>query len=96
MGGPAIPITDETLYGPIPWELMEKLAWMHFTAPYDYSGQPTLSTPCGVTDDGLPLSLQLVGKHLQEGLLCRIGHAYERATGFNRLHPKVLVRVTEA
>ncbi|MCA9135127.1 MAG: hypothetical protein KDB00_00170 [Planctomycetales bacterium] len=76
-------------YGPIPWELYDKYPWGHYTSPYDFSGQPTLSTPCGITNDGLPLSLQLVAKHRQEGLLCRVGHAYEQATGFHRIHPQI-------
>lgn len=89
MGGPAFPVTDDLLYGPIPWELYDEYPWGHFTGPFDFSGQPTLSTPCGITEDGLPLSMQLVARHGQEGLLCRIGHAYEQATGYHRLHPKI-------
>jgi amidase len=84
-----MPVTDEMMYGAIPRQLLSKYSWGHFTAPFDFSGQPTLSTPCGVTEDGLPLSLQLVGKHLHEGLLCRVGHAYEQATGFHRIHPRI-------
>lgn len=89
MGGPAIQLDIKSQYGPIPWELFKETPWMHFTGPYDYSGQPTLSTPCGMTQDGLPLSLQLIAKHRQESLLCRVGHAYEQATGFHRIHPQV-------
>ena len=89
MGGPPMPVTDELLYGPIPWKMFEDTYWGHYTMPFDFSGQPTLSTPCGVTTDGLPLSLQLVAKHRQEGLLCRVGDAYEQATGFHRLHPRI-------
>ncbi len=63
--------------------------WGKFTGPFDFTGQPTLSTPCGISSAGLPLSLQLVGKHLNEGLLCRVGHAFEQATGFNQLHPNI-------
>jgi len=37
----------------------------------------------------LPLSLQFVGKHLAEPLLCRVGHAYEQATDWHDLHPPV-------
>ena len=61
--------------------------FMKFTAPYDYSGSPTLSLPCGFSGDGLPLSLQLVGRHLEEGLMCRAGHAYQRASDWHQRHP---------
>jgi amidase len=60
-----------------------------FIVPYDLTGYPTLSLPCGQSPDGLPLSLQLVGQPLSEGLLCRVGHAYERATEWHRRHPSI-------
>ena len=62
---------------------------LRFTAPYDYTGSPTISLPCGFADDGMPVSLQLVGRHLEEALLCRAGFAYERATDWHRRHPPV-------
>jgi amidase len=62
---------------------------LRFTAPFDMSGNPTLSLPCGFARDGLPLSMQLVGRHLEEELLCRAGHAFELATDWHRQHPPV-------
>lgn len=57
-----------------------------FTVPWDYSGHPTLTIPCGVTASvgthpPVPLAFQLVGNRFGEALLCRLGAAYERATG---------------
>ena len=60
-----------------------------FVIPYNYSGSPSLCTPSGFTKDGLPLSIQFVGKHLSEPLLCQIGNAYEKLTGFTSAHPDV-------
>ncbi len=60
---------------------------LKFTAPYNFSGHPTLSLPCGFTEGGLPLSLQLVGRHLSEDVLLRLGHAYEQATDWHTRHP---------
>jgi amidase len=60
---------------------------LKFTAPFDFSGSPTLSVPNGFTEDGLPLSLQLVARHLDEELLCRAGFAYEQATEWHSRHP---------
>ena len=65
------------------------VAFQRFTVPYDFNGAPTLSLPCGLSSDGLPLSLQFVGKHLAEPLLCRIGNTYEQATNWNTLRPPV-------
>jgi amidase len=58
-----------------------------FTAPFDFSGHPTLSLPCGFAPDGLPVSLQLVGRHLEEEVLCRAGQAFEAATDWHARHP---------
>ncbi len=79
-------VTPEMLYGPIPNGSLD-VTRMRFTAPYDFNGAPTLSVPCGLTTGGLPLSLQFVGPHLGEPLLCRIGHAYEQATTWHTLRP---------
>jgi len=62
-----------------------------FTAPYDYSGSPTLSLPSGFSREGLPLSLQLVARHREEALLFRAGHAFEQATDWHTRHPRVPV-----
>lgn len=84
---PAPRVTREELYGPMPESRPPR--FQRFTVPFDYNGAPTLSVPCGMSREGLPLSLQFVGKHLSEPLLCRVGHAYEQATRWHTLHPDV-------
>ncbi len=59
------------------------------TKPFNFSGSPTLSVPCGFAEDGLPFSVQFVGAALSEAKLCRIGHAYERVTPWRDRHPAV-------
>jgi amidase len=58
-----------------------------FTVPMDFAGLPTISLPCGLSDGGLPLSLQLVGHALAEPLLVQAGAAFEGATEWHELHP---------
>ena len=53
-----------------------------FTGPWNLTGQPALSVPCGFTPQGLPVGLQVVGRPFDEQAVLRIGDAYERATGF--------------
>jgi amidase len=60
-----------------------------FCQPFNFSGSPTLSVPCGFSADGLPLSVQFVGRRLGESVLCRVGHAYEQATQWHLRHPVV-------
>ena len=70
-------VTPEALYGPMD---EEEWTWGRFTVPYDFSGAPTISLPCGLSSEGLPLGIQFVGRHLAEPLLVQVGHAYEAAT----------------
>ncbi len=59
------------------------------TQPFNFSGSPTLSVPCGFAADGLPLSVQFVGRRLGESVLCRVGHAYQQATQWHSKHPAI-------
>jgi amidase len=61
--------------------------FLRFTTPFDMSGSPTITLPGGFTMNGLPLSFQLVGRHLEEALLVRAGHAYQQVTDWHRRHP---------
>jgi aspartyl-tRNA(Asn)/glutamyl-tRNA(Gln) amidotransferase subunit A len=54
-------------------------ALTRFTGPTDLTGHPSLSVPCGTTASGLPVGLQLIGRHFDEASLYRFGHAYEEA-----------------
>lgn len=65
--------------------LMDRIS--RYTMPFNVSGSPTLSLPCGFDRNGMPLGLQLVGPHLSEALLCRAGHAFQQATEFHTAHP---------
>ena len=85
--GPAYPVTPEALYGEM--DRRRGTSFQRYTVPYDFNGAPTLSVPCGLDGDGLPLSLQFVGKPLSEPSLIRLGAAYESATEWHNLHPPV-------
>ncbi|MEQ8299488.1 MAG: amidase [Hyphomonas sp.] len=54
---------------------------IRFTAPYDYSGSPTLSVPWRPGSKRLPTSVQLIGRDYDEALLCRLGCAIEESRG---------------
>jgi len=55
-----------------------------YQAPFNFSGSPTISLPMGFAASGLPLSLQLVGRHCEEDLLVQAASAYEQATGWHQ------------
>jgi amidase len=56
-------------------------AFIIFTAPFNYSGHPSLTLPFGLNAAGLPLAFQLIGRHLAESTLIRAGSAFEKARG---------------
>ncbi|MSQ70081.1 MAG: amidase [Betaproteobacteria bacterium] len=53
--------------------------WTPFTYPFNMTGQPAATVPCGFTKKGLPVGLQIVGPMYQDALVLRAGHAYESA-----------------
>ena len=88
MTSPPFPITLEEMYGPM--FLLDDPNWGRFTVPYDFSGSPSISLPCGKNSEGLPLTIQFVGKHLSEPLLCRIGHTFEQTTDRGAQRPDII------
>jgi amidase len=60
---------------------------IRFTAPFNMTGSPTITLPGGFTADGVPLAIQLIARHLDEGLLLRVGAAFQDATDWHRRRP---------
>ncbi len=55
--------------------------------PPSAAGVPALSLPCGFTTKGLPVGLQIIGKHWAEALILQVAAAYEQATDWHKQHP---------
>ncbi len=53
--------------------------WTPFSYPFNITGQPAASVPCGFTDEGLPVGLQIVGPRYQDRRVLRAAAAFERA-----------------
>jgi Asp-tRNA(Asn)/Glu-tRNA(Gln) amidotransferase A subunit family amidase len=60
-----------------------------FTAPFNLAGLPAISVPCGFTDSGLPVGLQIVSKHWGEAKVLQAGHAFEQATDWHNRRPRL-------
>ncbi|MBI2543973.1 MAG: Asp-tRNA(Asn)/Glu-tRNA(Gln) amidotransferase subunit GatA [Candidatus Rokubacteria bacterium] len=58
-----------------------------FTIPVNLAGLPGLSLPCGFTQSGLPIGLQLIGRPFDEATLLRAAYAYEQATPWHTRAP---------
>ncbi|HHW38650.1 MAG TPA: Asp-tRNA(Asn)/Glu-tRNA(Gln) amidotransferase subunit GatA [Bacillales bacterium] len=59
------------------------------TIPMNLAGVPGISVPCGFSSEGLPIGLQIIGKHFDESTVYRVAHAYEHATDFTRQRPNL-------
>ena len=57
-----------------------ELKLLRNTRPFNVWGLPAISVPCGFTQSGLPIGLQIAGPHWREDLVLRLAHAYEQAT----------------
>ncbi len=57
------------------------------TRPFNLTGQPTISIPCGFTSDGLPIGMQIAGRAWEEATVFRAANAYERATDWHTRKP---------
>ena len=58
------------------------------TSPFNLTGMPAISVPCGFTRAGLPIGLQLAAAPWREALLLRAARAYEAATSWHERHPQ--------
>ena len=58
-----------------------------FTAPFNLTGLPALSLPCGFTSDGLPIGLQIVSRPWAEANILRAAYAYEESTAWHNRKP---------
>jgi amidase len=58
--------------------------WMRACSDITVTGLPAVSVPGGFTSDGLPVGLQIVGRHQDDWGVLQLAHAFEQATGFGR------------
>jgi amidase len=63
--------------------------WMKSCYYITVTGLPAISVPCGFTPEGLPVGIQIVGRHNEDFGVLQLAHAFEKATGFWRKRPPV-------
>ena len=59
------------------------------TRPFNMTGLPAISVPCGYTPDGLPIGLQIVGRPFDETSVLHVAYAYEQSTSWHERHPRL-------
>jgi aspartyl-tRNA(Asn)/glutamyl-tRNA(Gln) amidotransferase subunit A len=87
----SIPAFDAKPAGHTPMNPEAMLGWTPFSYPFNLTQQPACSIPCGLTKDGLPIGLQIVGPMFGDALVMRAARAYEKLRPILRpiLHPKL-------
>jgi aspartyl-tRNA(Asn)/glutamyl-tRNA(Gln) amidotransferase subunit A len=88
----AVPAFPVHMQGPekIDGSIVAPFQWLAFTIPLNMTGQPAASIPAGFTDDGLPVGLQIIGRHLDDPLVMRASACFEHARPWSGRRPPVL------
>lgn len=63
---------------------------VHQQSPANVTGQPSVSVPCGFTEEGLPIGMQIIGRPFGDHAVLRMAEAYEAATGWHLRRPAIV------
>src|SRR6266480_2997354 len=66
------------------------MAWMKSAYYISAVGNPAMSVPCAFSESGLPIAMQIVGRHHDDWGVLQLGHAFEQATGIGKRRPPIL------
>lgn len=88
----AVPPFGLHMQGPekIDGHIVPPFAWLAFTLPFNMTGQPAASIPAGFTPDGLPVGLQIVGRHLDDPTVLRVASAFETVRPWRNTWPDLV------
>jgi amidase len=70
-------------------EMGTYIDWMRSCYYVTVTGLPAISVPCGFTPEGLPVGVQIVGRHRDDFGVLQLAHAFEGATGFWKRRPPI-------
>jgi aspartyl-tRNA(Asn)/glutamyl-tRNA(Gln) amidotransferase subunit A len=60
-----------------------------YTSPFNLTGSPAVSVPCGFNSIGLPIGIQLIGRAFEEPLILAAAHQYQRGTDWHKRRPQL-------
>jgi aspartyl-tRNA(Asn)/glutamyl-tRNA(Gln) amidotransferase subunit A len=88
----AVPPFQLHVQGPekIDGNIVPPFKWLAFTFPFNLTGQPAATVPAGFSKDGLPIGLQIVGRHLDDPTVMRAAKAFETAHPWHDKWPSLL------
>ncbi|MBA2115301.1 amidase [Bremerella alba] len=85
-----IPAFDAGLEVPKDWPHDRWPTWTPFTYPFNMTGQPAISVPCGFTASGLPIGLHIVGPRHADALVLQAAHYYQQVRPLTSIRPDML------
>ena len=85
---PSTPIPAPTITGHDALEQAARLT--RFTAPFNLTGLPAISVPCGITRDGLPIGLQIISRAWADAKVLNAAYAFEQATEWHERRPNLI------
>ena len=68
-------------------EEVDRLIGWCLTYPLNFSGNPAASIPAGLSSDGLPVGMQIIGNYFSDAHLLNVAHRYQQATDWHRRSP---------
>jgi len=80
--GPAHPFSEET-------PGRDFTPYVRRTGPFNLTGLPALSVPCGFSTDALPIGLEIVGRPFADGMVLQVAHAYQQVTEWHQRRPAI-------
>ena len=66
-----------------------RLGYLPFTPPFNLTGQPAASIPCGFSEEGLPVGLHIIGRKNEETTVLHVSAAFEEAKPWDQRLPQV-------
>ena len=92
LAGPTVPVTAFKI-GSTRVNVGDKTAGViglltQYTRPFNLNGFPAITLPCGFSEEGLPIGLQLAGRPLEDETVLRAAYAYEQSTGWHLRRPR--------
>jgi aspartyl-tRNA(Asn)/glutamyl-tRNA(Gln) amidotransferase subunit A len=90
---PTVSIPPFAAGAPAPTEVagrpVSRRGWTAFTYPFNLTGNPAITLPCGWTAEGLPVGLQFVGRRLEDSMVLRAAAAFEAMAPWADKRPPV-------
>jgi len=84
---PAPPIAVNAHLREVAGRKVHIIGWLIFTYPFNLTGNPAASVPCGWTPDGLPIGMQLIGRRFADALVLQASAAFEQVRPWAQRRP---------